>query len=295
MILPPSFRSLSRLLTRTGTCLGATLFALTLMPHVLVAQSSFDRSGFKGNSSEKAAKEDLQRFRDMKLGDTCLRFTITHVPRKSDKEVVHKGVVWTTHYGDGPVFRMELTPAESGKTLRLILKGGPSPALWLNDGKGQPTVSSNKPFLPGLIFTPFELQTPFVYWQDARYLQTQRFRGRPVLVYQMNPPPHFKTAHPDVGFVRISLDRQFGVIMQTVVYDTEEKEVRKYEAETFTEVNGIYIPEELRVLDVATRDKDVFRVNQAAVRLKHDMALFTPDSLENPAPQPPEADFVRIN
>jgi hypothetical protein len=239
--------------------------------------------------------EDFQRFREMRLSNTCLRFTITHMPRKGDKEVVHKGVVWTTFYGDGPIFRMELAPANSGKPLRLILKGGPSPALWLNDGKGQPAISSNKALLPGLIFTPFELQTPFVYWKDTKYETTQSFRGRPVLAFRINPPGHFKTSHPDVGFVRIKLDRQFGVIMQTVVYNAAEKEVRKYEAETFTEVKGIYIPEELRVFDLATRDKDVFRVNQAAVQLKHDLGIFSPDSLDKPAKQPPEADFIRIN
>jgi hypothetical protein len=268
-----------------------------------VAAQSFSDDGSSGRLSPRAAQEVLEGFRNFSVTNSCLRFTITHVPRRGGGEVVHQGVLWTS-WREGPIFRVELTPGggtkDAPKTpVRFILKSGKDASLWHLDGFGRAArVSSaaNKPFLPGLIITPLELQQPFTYWKDAKYVETRRFRGRPTSFFQMTPPEDFKLAYPELGFVRIGIDRGYKTaLMQAMIYNAKGEELRKLEVESFAKVKEAFIPEELRFHDQVTRDKDIFRVHQAAVGIRLGESIFNPATLTKPAPQPEEAQFSKVD
>lgn len=266
------------------------------------AQSS-GSMGYRRLSSEEAAQH-LAAFRKFRLaGDVCFQFTLTHVPRKDGAESVHRGTLWGSWSGEGPVFRVELVPATGeaggGTPRRFLLQGGPNPELWGIGGAGKPvriTGDTTRPFSPGLILTPFEVQTPFVYWPDAAYIEPRRVRGRPAHVFQMNPPEAFKKAHPGTGFVRLAFDRQFNyAITQAVVYDGKGEELRKFEVENISKVQETYIPTEFRVLDLVSRDKDIFRVTHAALRLELPRATFDPATLVQPAALPDAKAFAAVD
>jgi hypothetical protein len=286
----------------------ATLLPLAT-PLPAPAQSSDFGNSRYAQLSPKTAQEVLDDFRRVPLADTCFRFTLTHVPRRGGNETVHNGVMWTS-MRDGPVFRVELFPAKdaknSGQTgttnappVRFILKSGKDAALWRLDGLGKPARvhrAADAPFLPGLIATPLELQQPFTYWSDIKYLETRRFRGRPTHFFQMNPPADFKLAHPGLGFVRIGIDRNYQVaLMQAMIYDAKGEELRKLEVESFVKVKEVFIPEELRFHDQKTRDKDIFRVRSAAVKIRNNPSVFDPATLVRPAPQPDEKSFEKVD
>jgi hypothetical protein len=277
-------------------------FAFSTFAPERAAAQSFDDSG-SAQLSQKAATEVLEKFRAVGVADTCFRFTLTHVPRRGGTETVHNGVIWTS-WRNGPIFRVELTPASDTKAtpvtpVRFILKSGRDPSLWQLDasGKAARVISvANKPFLPGLIATPLELQQPFAFWKDAKYLETRRFRGRPTHFFQMTPPEDFKLAQPEIGFVRIGIDKGYErVLMQAMIYDSKGEELRKLEVEGFSKVKGTYIPEELRFHDLVTRDKDIFVVRQAAVGLRHADSIFNPHTLDKSATQPDEKLFEKVN
>ncbi|MDR2845608.1 MAG: outer membrane lipoprotein-sorting protein, partial [Puniceicoccales bacterium] len=188
--------------------------------------------------------------------------------------------------------------AVGGAPLRLILQSGPAPAIWVLDASGKPvraTGGETQPLFPELIFTPFELQTPFNFWPDARYVETRRVRGRPTHLFQLTPPEDFKRAHPEVGFIKIGIDKAYRAPLQTIIYDAKGKESRKLEAESFARVQQrYYIPEEIRLLDLVSRDKDIFRVKAAALNLRFERNIFDPATLDKAAAQPEEARFEKV-
>lgn len=271
-----------------------------LAPSKVPAQSFSDDSS--GQLSPAAAAEFLDNFRRFGIADTCFRFTITHVPRRGGNETDYNGTIWTS-WQNGPIFRVEITAAKTkdtaANTVRFILKSGREPSLWRLDASGKAARvngSANKPFLPGLIITPLELQQPFTYWKNAKYIETRRFRGRPAHFFQMNPPEDFKLAQPEIGFVRVAIDKGYErVLMQAMIYDSKGEELRKLEVEGFSKVSEVYIPEELRFHDQKTRDKDIFVVRQAAVKLRHAGSIFNPHTLDKAAPQPDEKLFEKVN
>jgi hypothetical protein len=290
--------------TATTASVAAAASAL-LAPLAPVARA---QSGFGGINSfrrldDAEVQAILKKVRSSQIGEVCLKFTIKHVPRKSDDTVTYTGVLWAGRRGGANVFRLELAPPEkSGKPpLRLLLKCGTDGQLWTNNGpNGTPVradATSNAPFYSGLIFTPLELQTPFLFWPKIQYTKTARFRGRPTHFFEAIPPDDFRTANPKIGAVQFGTDKGFDnfVILQAIVLDSAGDPLRKFEAESFTNVKGIYVPEEMRVLDTVSRDKDIFRVTAAAVNIQHAHSTFLPKTLNEPAPQPPETAFAKVN
>ncbi|MDR3228927.1 MAG: hypothetical protein LBT53_05905 [Puniceicoccales bacterium] len=286
---------------------AAAALAVAAAPFVCAptatAQSAFD-TGPARRLSNREVGVILNKVRGTQIGEVCLRFVIQHVPRKSDETVTYEGTLWTGRRNNINVFRLELSPPagdKSGKRpLRLFLKSGEDAELWTNGGPGgapaRADATSNKPFFEGLIFTPLELQTPFLHWGDVSYERTARFRGRPTHFFRAVPPAAFKRANPNINAVRFGTDKGFGdfVILQAIVLGDGDKELRKYEAETFTNVRGVYLPEEMRALDIASRDKDIFRVTAAAVNVNHPPGIFDPSTLNESAPQPSEARFEKL-
>ena len=127
------------------------------------------------------------------------------------------------------------------------------------------------------------------------YLRTIRYKGRPTHLYRMTPPADFKKANPDISHVQLGFDRTYNALMQAVIFDAKEKPLRYLEAESFAKVQEQYIPEEIRLRDAVTRDRDLFRVTAAALNLRFDRAIFTPEGLRQPAPLPAENLFTTID
>ncbi|MDR1497069.1 MAG: hypothetical protein LBS59_01455 [Puniceicoccales bacterium] len=273
---------------------------LMLVPLTVRAQSSFDH-GRPGQLSKQKAADVLNEFRSFRVRDFCFRITITHVPKKNGAETVHYGTMWGSWNNNGPVFRIELTPAKASPAapLRFILQSGPRPALWIAGENGKPVrtvANTNEPLAPGLIISALELQQQFTYWANARYLETRRFRGRPTNFFRMTPPASFRTAHPNIGHVTLGFDRAFpSALMQAVVHDANGRELRKVELESFTKAQDNYIPEEIRMHDMVTRDKDIFRITAASLKQPNPPTVFDPATLGSPAPTPPENLFEVIN
>jgi hypothetical protein len=268
------------------------------------AQSSFD-DGRLGQLSPKTAAKVLDEFRSFRTRDFCFRITITHVPKKSGEETVHHGILWGAWNNGGPVFRIELAPAKttpagaSAAPLRFILQSGPKPVLWVAGEDGKPVRAASNtsaPLAPGLIISAVELQQQFTYWPDANYIETRRFRGRPTNFFKMTPPAAFRTAHPQIGHVTLGFDRAFpSALMQAIVHDPHGRELRKVELESFTKAQDNYIPEEIRMHDMTTRDKDILRVTAASLKLRNPPEIFDPATLGKPAAPPPENLFEKID
>lgn len=270
------------------------LFLLGLFLWVFVlplsAQDEFRRL------SASDAERVLSEFRAYRMpGDFCMKFEITHYLRKSDETQTCTGTLYGTWHENVPVLRIEIARGESRKSY--LLRGGNAPELWMLNDRNEPErmdKNSSEPFFENLIFTPFELQTPFVYWENARYEQTRRFRGRPVHFFKMMPPESFLAENPDIGFVRIGFDRVYNALVSAEIFDREGNLKKTFSLSRVQKVQDQYTIRELVLRDDTTRDKEEFVVVAAALNLRLPPSMFQPSAIAEPAPVIPSAYFERL-
>ncbi|MBP3302756.1 MAG: outer membrane lipoprotein-sorting protein [Opitutales bacterium] len=246
--------------------------------------------------SPEDAKKVLSEFRAYRMaGDFCMKFEITHYLRKSDETETCTGTLYGTWEKGAPILRIEITNGNGEKSFLLI--GGNAPELWTLDSEKRPVrmdKNSTEPFFENLIFTPFELQTPFVYWENAQYERTRRFRGRPVHFFKMTPPESFLSENSDVGFVRIGFDRVYNALVSAEVFDAAGKLKKTFSLSRVQKVQEQYTIRELELRDDKTRDKDEFVVTAAALNLRFPRSVFTPEGLAEAAPIVPAAYMEKL-
>ena len=230
------------------------------------------------------AKEVLADFRASRLnGDLCFRFEVTHKPRKGESSPPVPGVVWATWTAEGPRVRVELRPAGGSEPLAFVAtKTAQGSRLWLRrGGRTLEDPRADEPMAPGLLLLPSDLALPFTHWEDTRYVQTERSRGRPVHGYVATNPRAGEPAR-----VSFALDRTYGALVQATYLDAAGASHRTLQVEEFAKVDEQWILGACSVRDEASRDIDLLRVTSAAVRRRLDPATFDPATLDRPAALP---------
>lgn len=230
------------------------------------------------------AKEVLGDFRSSRLnGDLCFKFEVIHKPRQGDSAPAVPGVLWAGWTNEGPRVRVELRPIDGTRALCFIAaKSAQGSRLWLR--RGATTVENprqDEPLAPGLLLLPSDLALPYTHWEDTRYVKTERSRGRPVHFFLATNPA--KVAPASVGF---ALDRTYGALVQATSFDAAGIARRTLQVEEFSKVDEQWILGACSVRDEATRDVDLLKVTEAAVRRRFDAATFDPATLDRPAPLP---------
>ncbi len=260
--------------------LALVFFALlSLVPAALFSQVA----DFRQLTQSEAAGA-LEEFRAFRMaGDFCYKFEITHYLRKDDATRVFAGTLYGSWDARGPILRVEISPKnEAGAQKTFLLRGGNAPELWTLDAESAQPVrvdgNATEPFFEGLIFSPFDLQTPFVYWKDAVYERTRRFRGRPVHFFKMTPPEKI----PRVGFVRIGFDRVYNALVSAEIFDGNGTRQKTFSLSGVKKVQGQYSILALELRDDLTRDKDELRVRYAAFNLLLPKETFLATELSKP-------------
>jgi len=248
-------------------------------------------------TADKAA-EAIAGFRGYRdTADQRLRFTLTHAPRRGD-ETVYTGELCMTWTGDGRMVRVEIgrrdEPAAARR--RYLITDGTHPAVYTLSGGRAVAADAGalKPLLPGLIFTPYDLQLPFVRW-DYKYRKTERFRGRRTDYFRMTPTADAAKAYPEVSRVELGFDHAYNALMRATTYDREDRALREISAETFGKIAGRWTIVEMRLRDETTRDADTLRVDTAALGITLPRAVFTPEGLAAPLPETPASQFQKAD
>jgi hypothetical protein len=140
------------------------------------------------------------------------------------------------------------------------------------------------PFLPGLVFTPYDLQLPFLDWTECKYLETERFRTRPTDYFRMLPDEGFKRSHPQILSVKAGFDRAYHAIIRAETFDLAGKPARDFRVESFGKVNGRWIVREIKLRDIKAKASDTLSVEFASVGEKLPDTLFMPEGLSAPIP-----------
>lgn len=254
----------------------------------LSCEAQMPRKG-DGRYQEIDAEEGRKRlayFRNQRLdGDYCFRFELEHLPRRG-KAVRYTGTMWGTWSEAGPMTRLHLdVAADQGSTaeavvIEYLFQNGPQPKAWL---KNRETGSFDlltgdllmKPILEGIVYSPFDLQMPFIYWSDYDYEGPVRVKSRVAQTFLMHAPAEAEDAW--AGSVRIGIDDVYNALLRIEVLETKDRMRSQFTIESFKKVQGQYIVKQVVLKDLATKDRTRFKVKQASVGLLLDDAWFDPD------------------
>ncbi|MEM9226580.1 MAG: hypothetical protein AAGA45_01295 [Verrucomicrobiota bacterium] len=235
--------------------------------------------------SDQASLEQLEAFRRQRLsGDYVFRFNLVHYPRRGEK-VSYDGYLWGTWTDKGPLSRIAIWEDELARdpSMELIVQNGPEPQVWMlgEDGRAFELEENQmrQPVIDGIVYTPFDLLMPFIYWDDFDYLGGERRSGRPHDVFLMKPPSSWKEKAPDLEGVNLTIDRNFRALNRIEEVDAEGEALRTFKVVSFKEVDSEYIVKEIDLIDEVSRDKTRFRVMAAAVNLNLPQSTFDPRAI----------------
>lgn len=239
--------------------------------------------------------EVLRQFRSARLaGDFCFVFALEHRPREGDR-IERAGRLWGTWNEEGPLSRLWLAGLEGEQPLHLLFQNGMEPWLLARDeatsAEALPVEGEAllKPLREELIFSPFELLMPFVYWDDWVYEGSDRVKGRPAYHFLFYPPVDFP--NPELGAVRVTLDARFNALLRAQLLSPAGEPLKTLQINRLKRINEQWIVREIDLLDERSRDKTRFRVEAAAVGVALPGEIFAAEALVDRPDIPAREDF----
>lgn len=225
----------------------------------------------------------MAAFRRQRLdGDYCFRFELEHLPRRG-KRVFYYGTMWGSWNEQGPVSRIKLSAeqgsrvAETNSVIEMIFQNGPQPKAWLRKARSDEFHELTgdallQPILPGIVYTPFDLQMPFLYWNDFIYEGPVRVKSRVAQTFVMSPPDEM------VGMqsVRIGIDDAYNALLRIEVLSEGTEPRSQFTVESFKKVQDQWIVKRIVLRDATTGDRTRFKVQAASVGLILPDQVFIP-------------------
>lgn len=268
------------------TVLGLAFFlALTAQAQSRVRPEP--QYAFTGNADPVEGRRLLAEFRQLGLaGDYALNFTLRVMPRRGEERTV-AGRLYGTRNEQGPVSLVEF-PAGTAGARRILVQSGPQAAVWTvaQDGAETVEVGAAQLFasLAGTELTAFDLQMPFLFWDDCVFEGVVSVRGRPAHRFLAYPPAEIAAARPTLTGVRFYLDTQFSALVQAEELGAELKPVKTLSVLDLKRTQDQWIVRTIDLRNEVTRDKTRFRITGAALKLSLPPIVFVPAHL----PVPPE-------
>jgi hypothetical protein len=246
----------------------------------------------------RAALEQVRR--QGIAGNYFLEFQLRVMPRRGEERLI-PGRLWGSRNQTGALTRVSLTLPGSSATAgerRLLIQNGRASAVWRWDTGGDvQMLGAASPFesvVPNTELTAFDLQMPFIYWDDFAYEGLTRFHGRPAHVLIMRPPADFRAKYPTLTGVRIHLDTQFNALVQTELLGANNAVLKTLSLVDLKKVKAQWIPRTFDVRDETSRNKTRFDVVAVGLDLDFSRTLFEPAQLADDIRAPGGAQLVRL-
>ncbi|MDR1790004.1 MAG: outer membrane lipoprotein-sorting protein [Opitutaceae bacterium] len=213
-----------------------------------------------------------------------LEFQLRELPRRGDERLA-SGRLWGAPGATGPVSRVELAETQT----RLLVQSGAGGRVWIWR-PGQAAASDDGALfapLAGTGLTPFDLQMPFIHWDDFIYEGVVPLRGRPARQFLLYPPETALAQNPRLTGVRVYLDSQFAALVQAEMIGENNRLLRTLSVLDLKKVDGQWMIKTIELRDELARDKTRFSVKSAAVGLDLPAWIFEPGLLGDAAGPPP--------
>ena len=238
----------------------------------------------------------MAAFRALRLeGDFCFKFQLEQKPRRG-KTTRYNGIMYGSWNSRGPVSRFVLYPEPVGHAavvgrspIELIVQNGADSEVWMRRQPTTPFIRIEdgalfQPIFDGVLYTPFDLQMPFVYWDDYVYKGPARVSTRIGQRFLLEPAADSLADQNGITGVRIALDDAYYALLKAEVLGEGGELRSSLTAERLKKVQGQWIVREVRLKDAQSRDATDFMVKAASVGLIFDAAVFDPEA-GLPAPE----------
>ena len=234
-----------------------------------------DLGGSKADQTE--ARLALQELRHAGIaGGYWLGFELQVLPRQGE-ERSFRGQLFGMRDARGPLTRLSLDRQE------WLIRSGPQPAAWLRSAPGAAVreLSAGEALEPvaGTDLTAFDLQMPFLYWNDVVYEGLAKIRGRPAYSFLLYPPAGLAAARPELTGVRVALDTQFHALVQAEQLGPKGETRQTMTVLDLKKVGEQWLPKQIDYRNHLTRDKTRFNLTAAALNLAWPAADFLPAGL----------------
>lgn len=233
-------------------------------------------------------------------GNYYLEFQLRVMPRRGEERLI-PGRLWGTRNQAGPLSRVALTLDASSSPAserRFLIQNGRESALWRWETGGSVeklgATSPFEPVRPNMQLSAFDLQMPFLYWDEFIYEGLTRFRGRPAHILIMRPPAEFAAKYPTLTGVRVHLDTQFNALVQIELLGARNAVLKTIALLDLKKIGEQWIPKTFDVRDEKTRDKTRFEVLAAGLDLDFSQMLFDSAQLSENVGAPAGSQLVRL-
>ncbi len=209
---------------------------------------------------------------------------------------------------DGPLTQLRTTdPTNQGgiQTQHYLLHRGREETAWMwNAGSRGMTPSRVAPRellepMEGTDLTLFDLQMPFLRWDDFVYEGVANVRGRPAHAFLLYPPaplepPVTKGTIPAPSAVRVFLDTQFHAMTQAEWLGDSGKSLKTVTVLDLKKSGEQWLVKSIDLRNAQTRAKTRFSVKAVALGLDWPLSVFAPDQIAQPAPTVPAGKIERF-
>ncbi|HEY0945072.1 MAG TPA: outer membrane lipoprotein-sorting protein [Opitutaceae bacterium] len=240
----------------------------------------------------------LEEFRQLGIaGDYFLEFQLRVMPRRGDEHRLD-GRWWGSRNAAGAISRLVVLPqGESGET-RLLVQNGVRPAAWRwSAPQARPEPLGLEALFDRVADTDvtiFDLQMPFLHWNDFVFEGVAKVRGRPAQTFLLYPPAEFSAAYPALTGVRVFLDLEFHALVQAEQIGAEGRPLKAMTVLDLKKIGDQWIVKSIDLRDETTRNKTRFSVTGAALNLDFSPTLFSPEELSEPVAPPAAGQISRI-
>jgi Outer membrane lipoprotein-sorting protein len=278
--------------------IGHRLLIFSCALALLSVQQAFAEDyGSSVKLTETEAREIILKFREARPAAAYyFEFSLNQIPRKGDTQRI-PGRLWAWHNERGSIWRLEINPGRPSECHYLI-QNGQNPALWsynLANKAELPHIDLiTKPIIADSEVSAFDLQMPYLYWQDIQILGLSRMRGRPAYQFLFKAPAGFDSGDAAIAAVRAYLDTQYNAPVQTEVINNAGKILKTLILGDLKKVQGQWIPRSIDMRNEVTRNKTQFEITAAALSIEISPTIFDPANLASPVRIPAENELTRF-
>ena len=244
--------------------------------------------------NEEEAAQLLASFRMQALEENfCFQFQLEHKPRRG-RTVRYKGIMYGSRNEKGPISRLKLYPdkisEESSGSLspvEMIVQNGPVPKVWIRRQSTEAFTlikdgSMFEPIFEGVLYSPFDLQMPFIFWDDHTYEGPSRVLSRIGHKFLMFPPEDSLAEREGINAVRVSVDDTYYALLRAEVLQDDKKVRSRFTVRGIKKIQGLYIVKQVELKNLITKDATDFKVKAACLGLQYTAAMFDPEKPEEP-------------
>lgn len=220
--------------------------------------------------------------------DTYLEFELKVLPRRGE-EILSEGRLWASQNSEGPVMRLSLGEGT------LLVQSGPNPMAWRWSSLAQrePAVMDVATWFAPLAdsdLSAFDLQMPFLFWEDWVYEGQGMVGGRTADTFFVKPPPSVATQRPELTAIRFHLDRTYHAILLAEHIGKDSAVTKTFRLIGLKRVGDRYTMKAVEIRDELTRRKTRLTVTEARIGDQLPAVMFKPEYLDRAPSKPARAD-----